>query len=31
GFMHAIDARSCRRVSSDHELQDGDIISIITR
>lgn len=29
-FMHAIDARTCRRVSSDHELQDGDIISIIT-
>lgn len=31
GFMHAIDARSCRRVSSDHEMQDGDIISIICR
>ncbi len=31
GFMHAIDARSCRRVSSDHELDDGDIISIICR
>jgi ribosome-binding ATPase len=31
GFMHAIDARNCRRVSSDHELEDGDIISIITR
>lgn len=31
GFMHAIDARSCRRVSSDHELEDGDIISIICR
>jgi len=31
GFMHAVDARSCRRVSSDHELEDGDIISIICR
>ncbi len=31
GFMHAIDARSCRRVASDHELDDGDIISIICR
>lgn len=31
GFMHAIDARSCRRVASDHELNDGDIISIICR
>jgi len=31
GFMHAMDARSCRRVSSDYELKSGDIISIITR
>jgi len=31
GFMHAIDARNCRRVASDHVLEDGDIISIITR
>lgn len=31
GFMHAVDARSCRRVSSDYELKSGDIISIITR
>lgn len=31
GFMHAVDARSCRRVASDHVLEDGDIISIITR
>lgn len=30
-FMHAMDARSCRRVSSDYELKSGDIISIITR
>ena len=30
-FMHAMDGRSCRRVSSDHELEDGDIISIICR
>lgn len=30
GFMHAVDARSCRRVSSDYELKSGDIISIIT-
>jgi len=31
GFMHAVDARNCRRVASDHELEDGDIISIICR
>ncbi|MGZ7047723.1 MAG: redox-regulated ATPase YchF [Methanobacterium sp.] len=31
GFMHAMDARSCMRVSSDYELKSGDIISIITR
>ncbi len=30
-FMHAMDARSCRRVSSDYQLDDGDIISIICR
>ena len=30
-FMHAIDARSCRRISSDHELENRDIISIICR
>jgi ribosome-binding ATPase YchF (GTP1/OBG family) len=31
GFMHALDARSCRRVSSDYELEDCDVISIICR
>ena len=30
-FMHALDARSCRRISSDHELENRDIISIICR
>jgi len=30
-FMHAMDARSCRRVSSDYEIKSGDIINIITR
>ncbi|MDI6701817.1 redox-regulated ATPase YchF [Methanothermobacter wolfeii] len=28
-FMHAVDARKGMRVASDHELEDGDIISII--
>jgi ribosome-binding ATPase len=31
GFMHAVDARSRRRIASDHEIEDGDIISIICR
>ncbi|MBE6499663.1 MAG: redox-regulated ATPase YchF [Methanobrevibacter thaueri] len=30
-FMHAINARSHMRVASDYELQDNDIISIITK
>lgn len=30
-FMHAMDARSCRRVSSDYELEDGAVINIICR
>ncbi len=30
-FMHAIDARKHMRVSSDYELSDNDIISIITK
>ena len=30
-FMHAIDARSSRRISSDYELVTGDMISIICR
>jgi ribosome-binding ATPase YchF (GTP1/OBG family) len=30
-FMHAMDAKSCMRVSSDYELKSGDIISIICR
>jgi ribosome-binding ATPase YchF (GTP1/OBG family) len=30
-YMHALDARSCRRVSSDYELKNCDVISIICR
>jgi ribosome-binding ATPase YchF (GTP1/OBG family) len=30
-FMHALDARSCRRVSSDYELENCDVISIVCR
>ncbi|MDI9614574.1 redox-regulated ATPase YchF [Methanothermobacter sp.] len=28
-FMHAVDARKGMRIAADHELEDGDIISII--
>jgi len=30
-FMHAIDAKKGMRVSSDYELEEGDIISIVCR
>jgi len=30
-YMHALDARSCRRVSSDYVLENCDVISIICR
>ncbi len=29
-FIHAIDARSKRRLAEDHQLQDGDIIRIVS-
>jgi hypothetical protein len=28
-FIHAIDARTKRRVGEDYELRDGDIIKIV--
>ena len=30
-FMHAVDARKSMRIASDYELQDRDIIKIVTR
>ncbi len=30
-YMHALDARSCRRISSDYELENCDVINIICR
>ncbi len=30
-FMHAMNARSCRRVSSDYEMEDCDVINIVCR
>ena len=29
-FMHAVDARKNMRIASDYEIQDGDIIKIVT-
>ena len=30
GYLHAVDARSSRRVSDDHELSEGDVIKIVS-
>jgi ribosome-binding ATPase YchF (GTP1/OBG family) len=30
GFLHAIDARTKQRISSDHKLKDGDVIKIVS-
>jgi ribosome-binding ATPase YchF (GTP1/OBG family) len=30
GYLHAVDARSDRRIGEDHELEDGDVIKIVS-
>lgn len=30
GYLHAVDARSKRRIAEDHELSDGDVIKIVS-
>ena len=30
GYLHAIDARSNRRIGEDHELADGDVVKIVS-
>jgi ribosome-binding ATPase YchF (GTP1/OBG family) len=30
GYLHAVDARSSRRIGEDHELSEGDVIKIIS-
>ena len=30
GYLHAIDAREGRRISEDHELEEGDVIKIVS-
>ena len=30
GYLHAVDARSDRRISEDYELSDGDVIKIVS-
>ncbi|QHS16141.1 redox-regulated ATPase YchF [Halopenitus persicus] len=30
GYLHAIDARSSRRIGEDHELSEGDVIKIVS-
>jgi len=30
GYLHAVDARSDRRIGEDHELEEGDVIKIVS-
>ncbi len=30
GYLHAVDARSGRRISEDHELTEGDVIKVVS-
>ena len=30
GYLHAVDARSNRRIGEDHELTDGDVVKIVS-
>jgi ribosome-binding ATPase YchF (GTP1/OBG family) len=30
GYLHAVDARSNRRIGDDHELEEGDVIKIVS-
>jgi ribosome-binding ATPase YchF (GTP1/OBG family) len=30
GYLHAVDARENRRISEDHELEEGDVIKIVS-
>jgi len=30
GYLHAVDARSTRRIGEDHELSEGDVIKIVS-
>jgi len=30
GYLHAVDARSKRRIAEDYELEEGDVIKIVS-
>jgi (p)ppGpp synthase/HD superfamily hydrolase len=30
GYLHAVDARAQRRISEDHELEEGDVVKIVS-
>ena len=30
GYLHAVDARENRRIGEDHELEEGDVIKIVS-
>ena len=30
GYLHAVDARSSRRIGEGHELSEGDVVKIVS-
>jgi (p)ppGpp synthase/HD superfamily hydrolase len=30
GYLHAVDARAQRRIGEDHELEEGDVVKIVS-
>ena len=30
GYLHAVDARADRRIAEDHELEEGDVVKIVS-
>jgi ribosome-binding ATPase YchF (GTP1/OBG family) len=30
GYLHAVDARSERRLADDHELEEGDVVKVVS-
>ena len=30
GYLHAVDARAERRIGEDHELEEGDVVKVVS-
>ena len=30
GYLHAVDARANRRIGEDHELSEGDVVTVVS-